>query len=70
MSKEKFNLSEFIIDYDGKKAMHILYPVLPQGRVKEWISILKKYNKNKLMGKDFILISIKDFNKLTGDGFK
>ncbi len=66
--KEAFSWAE-CMDDSGNCITEILEDL--QDRIekqdKELISILKKYNKNKLMGKDFILISIKDFNKLAGD---
>lgn len=40
-----------------------------QNDIKEFIKKLRNYDKNKLMGKDFILISKDDLNKLLGDKF-
>ena len=41
-SDDASSLSDYIIDYDGKKAMHILYPVISQARVKESVQKLKE----------------------------
>ena len=35
--------------------------------VKEAVQKLMCFNKNKLMGKDFIVISIKDFKEILGE---
>jgi len=58
--KEEFKLSE--------KVVYNPYGIdwISKRNAKEFIRLLKKYDKNKLFGNDFIVISKKDLDKLSG----
>lgn len=61
--EEEFCLSnERIITRDTDS-----FPCYSEKDIKKLIKIVKAYDKNKLFGNDFIVISKLDFNKLLGD---
>ena len=56
--KRSFNLSS--------KEIPIGTGFFAKSNVKEFVKVLKGYNKNRLMGSDFVVISFKNLNDIVG----